>query len=147
VAGLKGNAKGTVDIKGRVSLPAKYRKLLPEELVLVKSPDREIPALLLYSESGFEEWIDAVLESKGGYKANDKSMDKVIKEYYINSEDIHVDGIGRIGIPPALREYAGINKEVMICGARDHLELVSVELWEAFTADLESAEVYDNPTL
>jgi MraZ protein len=143
VARFKGKATGSVDVKGRVSLPAKYRKLLPEELVLAKSPNRAFPSLVLYPADGFDEWIDNVMESKGGYKANNQQMDDILEEYYENSEDVRVDGIGRISIPSDLRSYASIGKEVVISGAKDHLVLRSAESWEANSRRRAQASVYD----
>jgi MraZ protein len=146
---LKGKSTGTVDTKGRVSLPAKYRKLLPEELVLAKSPNTDIPSLVIYPEEAFIEWIDSVMESKGGYKANNQSLDDINEEYYENSEDVKVDSIGRISIPPDLRKYAGIEKDVVISGVKDHLVLRSVEAWEKnCQRRTQAATVYDNsPTV
>ncbi|MDR2672203.1 MAG: hypothetical protein LBC35_02695 [Coriobacteriales bacterium] len=145
MSGLKGRAQGTIDSKGRISLPAKYRKLLPEELVLAKSPNAEFPALVLYTEEGFDTWLDSVMESKGGYAANNQALDDITEEYYENSEDVHVDGIGRIAIAAHLREYAGIDKEVVISGAKDHLVLRSAQIWEANRQRRAQASVYDKP--
>ena len=144
---LRGRAQVSVDSKGRVSLPVKYRKLLPEELVLAKSPNIEFPALVLYTEEGFERWIDNVMESKGGYAANNQKLDDINDDYYENSENVHVDGIGRIPIALHLREYAGIdesNKDVVISGARDHLVLRRYDVWEANNRHRAKASVYDS---
>ena len=144
---LRGRAQVSVDDKGRVSLPAKYRKLLPDELVLAKSPDTEFPALVLYTEEGFEHWIDNVMDSKGGYAANPRELDYINDDYYENSENVHVDGIGRIPIALHLREYAGIDagdKDVVISGARDHLVMRRYDVWEANNQRRAQALVYDS---
>jgi MraZ protein len=146
VPGLKGRAQASVDGKGRVSLPAKYRKLLPEELVLAKSPNRDFPALVLYAEEDYDRWLDNVMESKGGYAANNQALDDIMEEYYENSENVKVDGIGRIPLAPHLRAYARIdddNRGIVISGAKDHLVLRSVAIWEANSARRASASVYD----
>ena len=142
---LKGKASAMTDTKGRVALPAKYRKLLPGDLVLTKAPDNVFPALVLFTAAGFEEWMDEVLASKGGYRANDKSHDDVIVKYYENAEDVKVDGAGRILIPAELRDYARIEKDVIFSGARDHLIVRSLSVWTEYQKHLESVSAYDDP--
>ena len=140
---LKGRAVALFDAKGRVSLPAKYRKLLPEDLVVTKSPDGELPSLVLYTPEGFEQWMDEVLEGKGGNRSTNKNLYHIIEKYYQNAENVKVDGVGRILIPVELREYAEIDKEVVFSGARDHLILRSVPTWEKHQKLLENVTTYD----
>jgi MraZ protein len=147
VASFMGKAAGTVDIKGRVSLPSKYRKLLPEELVLAKSPNKEFPSLIVYTLEGFNAWLDGVMESKGGYKQTSQELDDINEEYSEDAEIVKIDSIGRINIPQDLREYAGIQKEVVISGARTHLVLRSQEVWEANRQRREKTAVYEQPSL
>jgi len=141
---LKGKAPATIDSKGRVSLPAKYRKLLPEDLVVTKSPDDEYPSLTIYTPEGFESWITQVFESKGGYRANDRAHDRIIEKYYANAEDVKVDGVGRILIPAELREYAHIEKDIMFSAMKDHLIIRDAAIWEAYEKALEPVTPYDD---
>jgi MraZ protein len=143
VSGLKGKAPATIDAKGRVSLPAKYRRLLPEDLVITKSPDDEFPALVIYTSSGFNSWMDEVLESKGGYTPTDKTHDRIIEKYHENAEDVKVDGVGRILIPNELRDYAQIDKDVVFSGVRNHLIVRSVAVWEDYQKALVEVTAYD----
>ncbi|MDR2109387.1 MAG: hypothetical protein LBP28_08045 [Coriobacteriales bacterium] len=142
---LRGKAVATLDTKGRISLPAKYRRLLPEEVVVAKSPNTEYPSLVLYTEDGFERWIDGVLESKGGYRANIQSFDDVIEEYYENAESIKLDSAGRLLIPAEQREYARLDKDVVITGVRDHLILRSATIWKDNAERRGRVPVYDPP--
>ncbi|MCL2756845.1 MAG: division/cell wall cluster transcriptional repressor MraZ [Coriobacteriia bacterium] len=146
MAFLKGKAPATFDAKGRVSLPAKYRRLLPEDLVVAISPDEDFPALVVYTQEGFEKWTDEILVSKGGYRANNKSHDQLIDKYVQDSEDVDVDSVGRILIPSDLRGKAKINKDVMFSGARDHLVIRSIAIWQEYQKALAMVTVYDeNP--
>lgn len=145
MAGLKGRYDGSVDAKGRLSIPAKCRKLLPEELVVAKHPNKDIPALVVYSEDGFDAWFDRLLESKGGAKANDALQDELEDEFYQDSQDVSPDGIGRITIPSFLREYATIDRDVIITGARDHLIIRTPEVLEKSRESFASNPVYDIP--
>lgn len=145
MAGLKGRFDAKVDAKGRVSVPSKCRKLLPDQLVIAKHPKKELPALVVYSEDGFEEWFDNLLESKGGARANDAMQDELIDEFYQDSADVEPDDIGRITIPSFLREYAGIKHNVVITGARDHLIIRTPDTLEKSREGFASISVYDKP--
>jgi MraZ protein len=126
-----GKSQVSVDAKGRVLLPAKYRKLLPDDLVVTKSADEQLASLAIYPPDGFEQWMNSVLEAKGGYSANSRQMADLIEEFYANAEQVTVDTAGRVLLPAALREYAAIDKEIVITGARDHLMLRSPDTWQA----------------
>ena len=145
MAGLKGRYDGKVDAKGRVSIPSKCRKLLPEQLVIAKHPKRELPALVVYPEDGFDAWFDKLLESKGGARENDAQQAELIDEFYQDSQDAELDDIGRITIPSFLREYAGIQRDVVITGARDHLIIRTPEILDRSRAGFASNSVYDSP--
>ena len=145
MAGLKGRYDGKVDAKGRVSIPSKCRKLLPEQLVIAKHPNKELPALVVYPEEGYDEWFDKLMASKGGERANDVQQDMLIDEFYQDSQDAVPDDLGRITIPSFLREYAGIRHQVVITGARDHLIIRTPEVLEKYHQSFASNTVYDKP--
>jgi MraZ protein len=144
---LMGKAQATLDTKGRISLPAKFRRLLPEEVVVTRSPNQEYPSLVLYTEEGFERWIQQVMESKGGYRANIQSFDDVMEEYYENAEYIKLDGAGRLLIPNEQREYAHLDKEVIITGVNNHLILRSATIWQDNAKRRGQVPVYDATSL
>lgn len=144
MASLRGTYDASVDDKGRMSVPSKHRKLLPEELVLAKHPDKDLPALVVYSEDGFDAWFDKLMESKGGEKANDLLQDRLLDEFYRDSVSVVCDSIGRISIPQSLRDHAGIGREVVVSGARDHLIIRTPETLEKIREADASNKVYDD---
>ena len=145
MAGLKGRYEAKVDAKGRVSIPSKCRKLLPEQLVIAKHPNKELPALVVYSEEGYDEWFSKLMESKGGERANDLLQEQLIDEFYQDSQDTELDDLGRITIPTFLRVYAGIKHNVVITGSRDHLIVRTPEMLEEYQKSFASNTVYDKP--
>ena len=145
MAGLKGRYEGKVDAKGRVSVPSKCRKLLPEQLVIAKHPNKDMPALVVYPEDGYDQWIDKLMESKGGERANDAQQALLIDEFYQDAHDVDPDDLGRITIPSYLREYAGIRHQVVITGSRDHLIIRTPEALEYYQKSFASNTVYDKP--
>jgi MraZ protein len=144
---LFGQATATLDVKGRISLPAKYRKWLPEEVVIARSPIKEHPALVIYTIEDYNDWLDAVEAGKGGYDATDLSLQDTIEELSEYSEIVRVDNVGRIPIPDRLRKYAQIDREAIFTGARNHLIVRSQVNWEANAKRRErNANVYkDSP--
>lgn len=146
MAGLKGRYDGKVDVKGRVSVPSRCRRLLPEQLVIAKHPQRDIPALVVYPEEGFDDWFERLLESMGGAKANDALQAAFEDEFYQDAQDVEPDDLGRITIPSYLREYAGIKHQVVITGARDHLIIRTPEALEKTREGFGVNSVYGKPT-
>jgi MraZ protein len=55
--------------------------------------------------------------------------------FYAQAERVDLDGQGRIRIPPALVELAGLDKEAVMLGVQDHVELWDRKKWEAYLAD------------
>jgi MraZ protein len=123
MSNLDGNAAHPMDAKGRVSLPAKHRRILPDDLVIVRSPDEAFPSLWIYSNEAYDAWADMVIESKGGFQANSASQYHLERELYGRKEAIACDQAGRILIPQELRRYASLEKSVVIIGARNHIEI------------------------
>jgi MraZ protein len=135
---LFGRATATLDAKGRISLPAKYRKLLPEEVVIAKEPavkdenglEIRTPALIVYTLDDFNIWLDALVEGKGGVDATDVEQKETIEDIAESAEYVKVDTAGRIPITDELCLFAQIDKEVVFSGARDHLVVRSLANWE-----------------
>jgi len=145
--GLKGKKPVTVDDKNRVLLPSTYRKLLPEDVVVAKDPNKEFPGLRIYTSDDFEQWIENVMTGKGGYQATNLSHDEIIDEYYENSEDVTLDSAGRILIPASLREYAGIERDAVIAGHRDHLTIRAAGIQQRYEQVREQrVSVYEQPS-
>ena len=141
---LSGSSMHPMDDKGRVSLPAKFRNLLPDDLVIVRSANKDFASLRIYTPEGYKEWIDMIFVGKGGYKANSASMDFLKTKMYGMREKITVNQAGRILIPQSLREYASLGKMVMIIGAEDRIEIWNEDIYkqaEAFYED--KIEIFD----
>lgn len=131
---FRGTYEHTLDDKGRVSLPAKFRKILPEEtLVLVPGPNGQ---LNLFTETGFDEWVDKLL-GEGSFES-DARKDQLVDYYYGASENVEVDSAGRISISAPQRAKAGLEDKVLIKGARSHISLWSQTAWNRYMGDFDS---------
>lgn len=113
---LIGEYQHSLDDKGRVNFPAKLREGLGSRFIITKGLDQ---CLCVYSE---EEW--KVLEDK--IRALPVSKSRGLQRFlFAGAADVTPDKQGRVVIPANLREYAGLDKEVMVIGAS-----VRAEIWD-----------------
>ncbi len=111
---LAGEYQHTLDAKGRVFLPAKFRGDLSGNLLVIKGLDN---CLVLYNEEQWEFFVKK-LETFGEMKM------KKIKRYLLSSAFMtEQDSQGRIVIPQNLREYAGIEKGISFVGLNNCVEI------------------------
>ena len=131
---LSGLAEHALDEKGRLVVPARFRERLGAGFVLtIARPD---PCLALYPSAIWMEFC-ARLEAA---PRKDDSFRRMVRSIFALTEDVGCDAQGRILIPAALREYAGIERDVVSVGA-----LTRVEIWakERFKAHSEPSEKID----
>ncbi|MCL2680675.1 MAG: division/cell wall cluster transcriptional repressor MraZ [Coriobacteriia bacterium] len=118
-----GRAQHTMDAKGRLSLPAKYRPVLAaSELVLVEGRDQ---CLWLYRNDEYQKLIAPLLENE-----LDETLDDLREVFIAGAASVEVDGAGRIRVPVELRSYAALSKAVTITGKGTRMELWDSELYE-----------------
>jgi MraZ protein len=124
---FRGRYEHAIDGKGRTSLPARYREAMAELadsiLVATTSDDGCLRAYPLQAWREFEE----KLSSK---PSMDARVRRLIRHYVGNAQECPVDGMGRVLIPPSLREYAGIKKEAVFVGQIRFIEIWSKDRWE-----------------
>ena len=124
---LNGSFRFKTDAKGRVSLPAKFRKVLSEDLVVTFALTED--HLLVFDGQGsFNAWVDGIFVDKfGGF--NSTNREHLGLRTYLKSLafDVQIDSAGRILLPADLREKAGIDKEVVIVGNTGYFEVWSEE--------------------
>ncbi len=110
----------TLDPKGRVSLPAKIRKYLPQTVKTVLSLDKG--AVYVFSPEAYKAWFDGFFPNGFNPRSNEDVKLKLRLMGY--SEDSDIDSAGRIGISSKLRDLVGLDKDVTIIGCGDYLEIV-----------------------
>jgi len=119
-----GTYYNSIDAKNRMIVPSKHRDQLGGRCVLTKGMDK---CLNIYSMAEWEkqmEKIEALPES-------DPKVRAFIRHFCANAADCEFDKQGRIVIPAELKEYAGIDKELVTMGAMRKIEVWSKEVWEA----------------
>ena len=122
---LNGSYRFKIDAKGRVSLPAKFRKVLSEDLVVACALTGDY--LMVFDGQGsFNAWVDGIFVDKfGGYNSTNREQMMLRSMLKGNAFDVQPDTAGRILLPAELREKAGIDKEVVIVGNTGFFEVWS----------------------
>jgi len=113
-----------LDEKGRVPLPPKFRRELREGVVLTPGVER---CILVYT---LAEWKKLAASLTSGPVARSK-LRRLNRAIFATAFSLNIDGQGRIALPVPVREYAGIEDEVVVVGANNYLELWNKEQWEA----------------
>ena len=120
-----------LDAKGRVAVPVRYRGDLGQRVVLTRGIDR---CLSLYP---MEAWVP-LAEKVTALPIGDPDARAFKRLVFSEAVDLEPDAQGRILIPPELRRYAGIEREVVIVGVNTSVELWSPDQWETVNAALDT---------
>ncbi|HHY13262.1 MAG TPA: division/cell wall cluster transcriptional repressor MraZ [Thermoanaerobacterales bacterium] len=125
-----GEYNHTVDSKGRLIMPAKFREALNSKFVITKGLDH---CLFVYP---MDEWeiIERKLKS---LPFTQKDARAFVRFFFSGALETVIDKQGRILIPPNLRDFAMIRKEVVIIGVSTRIEIWSQEEWESYRNDAE----------
>lgn len=120
----------TIDDKGRVTIPAKFRGELAAGLVVSRGFDRN---LMVFPK---DEWL-ALAAKIAERPQGDEKVRAFRRRVFSGADDVTPDRQGRIIIPQHLRDFAGLDGEVVITGNLDYIELWNAETWQN---ELESIE-------
>ncbi len=141
---LRGVHTLALDAKGRIAVPSRYRALLQSmaEGALVTTIDTEARCLLIYPLS---EW-EVIQEKISALSSFNKAARRIQRLLVGHATDVEMDASGRVLVPPPLRDYAGLDKKVVLLGQGNKFELWSEEQW-AQTRDAYLDEAGDEDTL
>ena len=127
---LIGQYEHTIDIKKRLALPAKFRGELGDKVIITRWMES---CLAVYTEA---EW--KIMSDKLGAltisQAEARSFTRMI---LAGAMEVSLDKLGRILVPDYLKEYAGLRKNVVICGLSNRLEIWDSEKWETYKKSAE----------
>jgi len=121
-----------LDEKGRLFLPAKYREELAPGLVLTKGQER---CLYVFPEPEFGRITEALRTAP----VTAKAVRDYSRVFFASASDEVPDKQGRITIPPALREYAALQRDCVVIGANTRLEIWDAEAWGVYLDRQEDA--------
>jgi MraZ protein len=125
-----GEYQATIDEKGRVAIPSKFRSQLKSQVVVTRGLDN---SLFLYN---LDEWnkLAEKLASLPISTANTRAFSRLM---LAGAMDCEVDKQGRIVLPGYLKEFAKIGKKAVVAGLYNRIEIWSEELWKKYKAQTE----------
>ncbi|MDD3137354.1 MAG: division/cell wall cluster transcriptional repressor MraZ [Lachnospiraceae bacterium] len=129
---LRGQFNHSIDPKGRLIIPAKFRESLGEEFVITKGLD---DCLFVYPT---DEWKEFETKLVALSLSNPKAR-SVVRFFSGSAVDGGLDKQGRVLLSPVLREFAGLEKDVVLVGT-----LNRVEIWDKAKWEERNTEVEDN---
>lgn len=129
---LLGEYKHTIDEKGRVAVPAKFRQAFQGGAIVTRGLDH---CLFIF---GLSEWENLAkkINDLPLAQANSRAFSRLM---LAGAMDVKVDVQGRVLIPDYLREYAGIKKQVVVAGVYNRVEIWDEVAWNEYKARTESA--------
>jgi MraZ protein len=119
-----------MDDKGRLFLPAKYREELSGGLVITKGQER---CLYVFPVEEFQRITAALREAP----VTAKAVRDYSRVFFASASDEVPDKQGRLTVPPALRTYAGLNRDCVVIGANTRLEIWDAGAWETYLSGQE----------
>ena len=138
---LNGVFRFKVDGKGRVALPAKFRKVLSKDLVVTLELKDE--CVYVFETPDFNSWVHKLFVDKfGEYKESDRMHVRLRSKLKARANDVEVDASGRIMLPAELRAAAGIDKDVVIVGDTGRFEIWDAKRYEQVDSEIDLGLFY-----
>jgi MraZ protein len=121
-----------LDDKGRLVLPAKFRDALAAGLVMVKGQEHSVVVWPAAEFASYAERLNEASRSDARVRAH-------LRVLFSGAFDEIPDKQGRVTVPPSLRAYAGLDRDVMVVGNGSTFEIWDAGAWEAYLASQEEA--------
>jgi len=125
VAELLGTHGYSLDPKGRVSLPARFREAFDDGLWLTVGQDR---SLYCFPRAEWERRSGEV----DAFALSDREGRAFARLFFSSAEQAKLDGQGRVTIPQRLRDAVGIGKDVVVIGVRERMEIWDRAEWDRY---------------
>ena len=120
----------TIDDKGRLTLPSKFRADLGHGVVVTRGVDK---CLFVFTLAEFQRLADRI----GTLPVTQVVAREFSRHFFSGASDVELDKQGRILIPQNLREYAGLDGDVIVVGISQRIEIWNAQVWPQVRADFE----------
>jgi MraZ protein len=129
---LTGTFTRSIDDKLRVAIPKRFRLTMgcPEGGVLYLAPGTD-GSLALYSEESFSRLAERLALAP----PTRQQVRDFTRMFYGQAQQVEMDGQGRIRVPKYLADLARVQKDVVLLGVQDHLEIWAADRWEVYLAE------------
>ena len=122
-----------LDEKGRLALPVRFRDQVAGGMVITKGQERCLYGLTL-------ERVAEVQRARAAAVASDTAKARALSRLgYGSMAELEPDKAGRITLPASLREYAGLDRDVVVVGVDTRFEIWDSSAWDAYVAEQEAA--------
>jgi len=129
---FRGHYEHSLDAKHRLSIPARFRAAYSSGLVLAKDSDA---CISVWTPDVHETTVERALAGRNPFSLEVK---KLRRYFEAHSFDTELDSSGRVTLPPPLLLHAGVEKEVVVAGVGDHLEIWGRERWQEEQRELDA---------
>ena len=130
---LLGEYEHTIDDKNRLTLPAKFRSAFSDGIVVTRGVDGCLSA---YAPDAWERVVQSRLASLDPLSKEGRRMQRF---FYSGATEGELDKQGRVNVPAALIDHAGLGREVVVAGVNDHVEIWDREAWRRELAEVEGS--------
>ena len=128
---LLGEYEHTIDDKGRITLPSKFREHFKSGIVITRGMDK---CLYAYTPA---EWQKAIENQLGHLNQFSPDSRRLQRFFFSGAVETTPDKQGRVMLPPAPARRAALKREVVIAGVYDHLEIWDSSAWQAQMKEIE----------
>lgn len=129
---ILGEYKHTLDIKGRMAIPAKFRSKFSTGAIITRGLDK---CLFIFAAQEWEVLVQKIVALPLA-QSNARAFSRLM---LAGATDAEIDGQGRILIPDYLRTYAGLKKQAVITGLYNRIEVWDADAWSQYKSKTESA--------
>lgn len=127
-----GEYNHNVDTKGRMIVPAKFREELGEAFIVTRGLDKCLFAYPMHEWKNIEEKLKNLPLTKKDARA-------FTRFFFSGAIECEVDKQGRINIPSNLRTYAALEKECVVIGVSERVEIWAKDSWDEYVEDSEES--------
>jgi MraZ protein len=128
----------SVDSKGRLALPARFRAKIERGAVLTQGVES---CLYVFPTETWEQKGRELAEAA----IDPAQRRRIERRFFGMAFECELDGQGRIVVPAKFRAYAGLNGEAAVVGARDRIEVWSAERWESYASEMQAEDLTGLP--
>ncbi|MFL0810578.1 MAG: division/cell wall cluster transcriptional repressor MraZ [Agarilytica sp.] len=138
---FQGSHSINMDAKGRLAVPAKYRELLASTCSgrIVMTADTQDRCVLIYPETEWQNILPKI-EALPTFNKAARRAQRLLIGY---ATALELDANGRVLVPPTLRDYANLEKKLMLVGQGKKFELWSEDSWLSTVAEMDDGEMPD----
>ena len=133
---LMGTFYQSMDVKGRMTFPAKLREVIGERIIVTRG---SVDCLFVYAKEDFDR--RSAMISKLPMSV---ARDAYLRAFMANATEVEPDKQGRILIPAALRNLAFLDKEVVVVGVSDRCEIWDRKKWDDFNNSIDMGELLNS---